>query len=253
MNEPAMNTQEAQIGLVAAILILTTAGLRAQPASGSYTGTFNGGVGLWDISGDYSEDVGGLPVEYYLSMDPSGKFVGRGRVSLPGSYWGLSLDADLSFVGTIKTVGNVTRVSMTLKMKGGREIEGSNFTFSATATENLLMDTQNLQLSGRVTGSESMSIPALHEHMRVPFRSDVQTDLPAGMDGTWNLTLDLSPNGNNYGGTGSVLLSNGSTIPLKVNGSYVAGAGISKLALTGKGVNLSLTGPLKRDSLMSGA
>ena len=41
-----MKTRNTQIGLVAAMLILATAGLRAEIGSGSYTNEFNGNVNL---------------------------------------------------------------------------------------------------------------------------------------------------------------------------------------------------------------
>ena len=240
-----MNTRNRRIGLLAAMLVLATAGLRAEMGSGSYTSQFTGDVSLWDVSGTYSESLGGLSLDYILNMDSSGKFTGQGSVSLP-SFSGvdLSLKADYSFHGAVSTAGSDVRVGMTMKMKGGGEIQGTNFTFSASATENLTVDTANQQLSGLVTGSESISIPALHKHATVPFRTTVQTALPAGMNGTWTLALDVSPNGNKYSGTGWVTLSSGKALPVVVTGGYVPKTGVSKLTVKGAGINLSLTGQL---------
>jgi hypothetical protein len=246
-----MKTQRTHLGLVAAILVLATAGLRAQMASGSYTTEFNGDVNLWDVSGTYSEDLGGLSLDYTLNMDASGKFDGQGSVSLP-AFFGvdLSLNADYSFHGTVNSAGTNARVTMTMKMKGGGEIQGTNFTFTASATERLTPDASNLYLTGTVTGSESISIPALHKHATAPIRTTVQTALPAGMDGSWTLALDISPNGNRYGGTGLVTLSSGKTLPVNVTGSYAAKTGVSRLTLKGTGINLNLMGQFQNGQVV---
>jgi len=246
-----MKTRYTQIGLLAGMLLFATAGLRAEIGSGSYTNEFNGDVNLWDVSGTYSEDLGGLSLDYILNMESSGKFSGQGKVSLP-SFSGvdLSLNADYSFNGAVSGVGSTVRVSMTMKMKGSGEVEGTNFTFSASATEHLSPDAANQQLTGTVTGSESVSIPLLHKHASVPFRTTVQSALPAGMNGTWTLAFDVSPIGNKYSGTGLVTLSSGKTLPVAVTGSYAANTGVSKLTLKGAGINLSLTGLLENGQII---
>ena len=232
------------------MLVLAAAGLRAEMASGSYTNSFNGYVNLWDVSGTYSESLDGLSLDYTLNMDSRGKFTGQGSASLP-SFYGvdLSLHAHYSFNGAVSTAGRAVRVSMTMKMKGGGAVQGTNFTFSASATEHLTADAANSQLIGTVTGSESISIPALHKHASTPFRTTVQTALQAGMNGTWTLAFDVFPSGNKYSGTGSVTLSNGQTLPVAVTGIYAAKTGVSKLTLKGGGINLSLTGLLQNGQI----
>jgi hypothetical protein len=246
-----MKTRRTHIGLAAAILVLATAGLRAEMGSGTYTNEFNGDVNLWDVSGTYGEDLAGLSLHYTLNMDASGKFAGQGAVSLP-SFAGvnLSLNADYSFHGTVTTAGSAVRVTMAMKMKGSGEVQGTNFTFSASATEHLTPDPANRQLTGSVTGSESISIPIVHMHSTVPLRTTTQMALPAGMNGTWRLALDVSPDGNKYQGTGSVTLSNGKTIPVTVTGNYAAKTGVSRLTLKGAGINLSLMGLLQNGQIV---
>jgi hypothetical protein len=184
-----------------------------------------------------------LSLDYTLNMDASGKFDGQGSVSLPAFFGvALSLSADYTFHGTVGSAGTNARVTMTMKMKGGGQIQGTNFTFSATATERLAPDASNHYLIGTVTGSESISIPALHKHATAPIRTTVQTALPVGMNGTWTLALDISPNGKKYDGTGSVTLSSGKSVPVTVTGSYAAKTGVSRLTLKGAGVNLTLMG-----------
>ena len=100
-----------------------------------------------------------------------------------------------------------------------------------------------------MSGSESISIPLLHKHVTVPFRTTVQTALPAGMNGTWTLAFDVSPYGNRCTGTGSVTLSSGKTLPVAVTGSYAPKTGVSKLTLKGAGINLSLTGLLQNGQI----
>ena len=65
-------------------------------------------------------------------MESSGKFAGQGSANLEEL-----LTADYSFNGAVSTTGSTVRVSMTMKMKGSGDVDGTNFTFSASATEHL--------------------------------------------------------------------------------------------------------------------
>ena len=251
-----MNTQEIRIGLVAAMLIVGTAGLQAQPASGTFTNLFSGSPGLWEVSGHYISDIptelADFTADYTLTMDSNGKFTGSGTIStssLDGHP--LRVNAHLDVAGAVKTVSGSPRGNMTLKMKEAT----SQFTFSATASGNFGLNAETQQLTGSVKGSGSVTVPALKLHKSKSFSDpNFHTSLPNGKNGTWELAIDVTPNRNKYNGNGSVKLSSGKSISLIVTGTYVttgASKGASKLTLKGTGVNLSLTGVLQQNGTIT--
>lgn len=246
-----MNTQKMRIGLVAAMLVVGTTGLQAQPASGTFTNLFSGSPGLWDVSGHYTSDIptelADFTADYTLTMDSNGKFTGSGTIStsrLDG--YPVSVNADLSVAGAVKTVGGSPHGNMTLKMKENT----SQFTFSATASGNFGLDTETLQLTGSLKGNGSVTVPAMKLHKSKSFSDpNFQTSLPNGKNGTWELAMDVTPTGSKYNGGGTMTLSNGRSISLRVTGTYTKATGVSKLTLKGTGVNLTLSGVLQNEQI----
>jgi hypothetical protein len=249
-----MNTQKTRIGLVAALLIFGTAGLQAQPV---FTNSFSGSAALWDVSGQYTSnirtDLADFTADYTLTMDSNGKFTGSGMISTPSlDGYPLSVNADLSVAGAVKTVAGSPHGSIALKMNENT----SEFTFKATAKGNLELNTETGQLTGSMKGSGSVTVPAMHLHKSKSFSDpNYQASLPNGKNGTWDLSLTVSPAGNNnkYTGSGTMTLSNGRIIELTtVTGTYGttgSSKGVSKLTLKGTGVNLTLTGVLQNGQI----
>ena len=108
----------------------------------------------------------------------------------------------------------------------------------ATLNEKLEIDAAAGSMVGTMGGSASVSIPSLHRSVtqRIPV-SDVDTSLPVGMTGNWDLTLNVQTNGTHYTGTGDVTLSNGRTVPLVATGTYGVKTDISRLTLKSVGTN----------------
>ncbi len=243
--------KQALFGLAAGMLVFASVGSRADQASGSYTNTFTGNLSVWDLSGTYTENVEGILLNYTVNVDPSGKFTGQGTASVNGFQgYNMNLNMDLSFNGKVTTAGNATRVTMTMKMKGGGTMEGYGITFRASANENVEVDGANRQLVGRMSGSVSVAVPSLHRHASAPFRTTVDTALPPGATGDWTLTVNLAPNGKKYSGNASASWAGGKTVNLTATGNYVTKSDTTRLTLKGRNaVSLAVTACCANDQM----
>jgi hypothetical protein len=238
-NIKLMKTPNIKASLLATLLLCSAWSLRGGVALGDYTLSFGTNLGVWDFSGSYTDYLAVLPGVSTVSMDPSGKLfgTGSGTITEQGDY----LDFTGSFAGTTRTVGNVVRVALNLKMIGSGQVEGHSVTFSATAHENLELDPVGLQLIGTASGRATFTIPGIgRRSMPIP-TTDVVEAIPPGMIGTWDLTLDVSTNKTKYTGAATATLSNGRSIPLLITGSYAPRTDNSNLRLNGAGLNRAIS------------
>ena len=220
--------------VVAATLIWGLSAPGVQIPAGPYTNSFKGTASLYDLSGSYGDSLGGITVEYTINMDATGKFTGQGNGAIDG-YGGYDMRANLpiSGSGTVKSSKNVTRVCMTLKIKGTVTAEGTVVKVSETMKANMEIVPGSSQMAGTVSGSASASANGRSRSMRVP-PTQTYLDLPAGEDGSWTLTSNLAPAGKKYTGTGTAVLARGRTLPFTMSGTYAAKSDISKLTLRGQ-------------------
>ncbi len=238
-----MSTKKQLAVLLAGLAVCSAPALYADRTEGDYTFAFGENLKVWDISGSYNEAVGGLTLDYNISSEPSGKFTGQGTATLED--YDTYLNLGFTVNGTMSSAGTVTRVNLTMKMSGSGQVQGYDCTMKATATEKLEVDSASQQLIGTFSGRVSVTVPAMHKSASAPIpRTDVQTSLPAGMTGDWNLAFTVSTNLNKYAGSGTVQVVNGATLPLTLTGSYKPKSDLSKVSLKGQGlfrsVNLSL-------------
>jgi len=227
---------------IALVAVLTTllSVARADLASGSYTVEFDGNVTLWDLSGTYSEDIGGLAVDYTLSVDPTGKITGYGSANYDGSY-GIGVDTTFNLTGTVSTAGSVTRVTLNMTMKGSGQFNGSAINFSASLRENMEIDTEAASMVGTASGNVSLSVKGLGTFGEKIPATDVSLDLPYDMDGTWDLTLNPVTSGSKVTGTSQIILSNGSVFGFTISGTYAARTDLSKIAMKGEPSNKAMS------------
>jgi hypothetical protein len=214
--------------------LCATPNLRAEMASGSYTNTFTDTVRIWDVSGSYNNSVTGFGLNYTLNMDKSGKFAGKALINVSDE-----MDMNLSFFGAVTSgPSNVTRMTLTMRLKGTMDLESMSMNFSGLIKEKLEIDPNTGMMVGTMSGSVHVSIPKLGRSatQKIPV-SDVSTYLPYGMNGKWDLTLNVQTNGLRYTGDGEVRLSNGRTVPLLTTGTYSAKTDLSKLNIKNVGTN----------------
>ena len=204
----------------------------AEIASGTYTKEFNGELNLWDISGSYTENLEDISLSYTLNMDPSGKFTGSGSFYYDVG-WSGYLSGSFTVSGSVKSAGNVTRVSLLMNIGGDGNIEGYDATFTASVKEQLEIDTGTRQMLGSASGKLTVTVPGFGKKSASIPRSVASATLPAQADGNWSLTLDIVPSGTKYAGTATVDLSNGKSFDLTLSGNYSAKKDVSKLVLKG--------------------
>ena len=225
--------------------LCSSSNLRADMASGSYTNTFSyTNVPIWDISGTYNAAVSGSGFDFTINMDRSGNFSGQGSISMDPL-----TNVSLAFFGNVRnSASNVTRVNIGLRLKGSMDLgTQGKMSFRAAVIEKLEVDAATGTMIGTMGGSASASFMGRTVSERIP-PTNVVMNLPAGVTGNWQLTLNVQTNRNHYTGTGEVtLLPSGRTIPVVATGNYAPGTDISRLVIhTAPGttngiVNLGLT------------
>jgi hypothetical protein len=70
----------------------------------------------------------------------------------------------------------------------------------------------------------------------------VEDSLPSEATGNWDLTMNVSPSGKRYLGSGAAVLAGGKTVTLTAKDNYVAKSDATKLTLKGPNpVSLAVT------------
>jgi hypothetical protein len=238
-NIKLMKTPNIKASLLASLLLCSAWSLRGGEALGEYTLSFGTNLSVWDFSGSYTDYLADVPLTYAVSMDPSGKWsgAGAGTITEQGDY----LNFTASFTGTTRTVGNVVRVALNLKLIGSGQVQGYAATLSATGHENLELDPVSLQLIGTGRGTVTVAVPGVGRQSAPIPPADVVAALPPGMVGTWDLTLDVSTNKTKYTGAATATLSNGRSMPLLITGNYAPRTDNSNLRLNGAGLNRAIS------------
>ena len=233
-----MKRMKLLAAVAGAVLIFTSRAAHADMADGSYYKDFSGVVPVWDISGDYSGDIGfGIDLDFSMSEDPSGKFTGGGDFDYNTGYGDLT--GNMTASGTVKSSGAVTRVTMKLLLSGSGNIEGNDVVFTASATYNSEIDSADGELvgsgSGKITAKNLTTGKQKSESGSLG--KDLTMELPASATGDWNLTLNLTTNKTKYTGAATVMTSTGVAANYTATGSYTAKKDTSKITLKGTGLS----------------
>ncbi len=230
-----------QAALVAVVLLLGSSAACADMANGSYSFDFSGIVPLWDISGTYSGSIGPFSINPSIAENPSGKLSGNGTFNVEG------LDGDIKSVGgKIEGPSNDPQVAIKMRMSATGELQGIHAKVSLVANMHYKLNSVDHELDDP-TGSGSLTITDLKTGQTASEggkfkRSDLTSleGLPVDSTGGWDLSLNLTPNGNSYTGTASVQLSTGATADFTAKGTYNSASDTSKIALVGDAGKLAL-------------
>jgi hypothetical protein len=173
------------------------------------------GGGIWDLTGTYAASVKGSLVVLSLVHGTTGKLSGAASYTM-------AKDTTVS----MPVKGSVKGASGSITMKGTLKGTAPDKTVSVALTLNLTVDTANRRLTGPLTGSVKSG------GVTTAVNQDLALDLPAGMDGTWTLTLHLAQAGTAVGGTALLTLANGADYAFSVKGK-TGPANAAVLTLTG--------------------
>jgi len=190
---------------------------RADTAAGQYILNFDAPVSLWDISGDYEDVVDGFTLDYTITADPKGHFMGQGTFNYVDEN-GNEIDGAFTFTGRMRTSGKVTRVTMRSKLSGTGDVEGFDATLAGRLRNKLEIDPDALQLAGKATASFRIRAPGFVNSNGVVRVPDFVSDIPLGMNGAWQLTMNVFPNNSNYTGNATIDLSNNARYSFDLTG-----------------------------------
>ncbi len=135
-------------------------------------------------------------------------------------------------------------MNFSIKFKGTGFVSGVPTTCSISAKYNLEVNSTSLTLAGKASGSVRFPNSGTGS-----LKSDISLPLPSGVDGGWNVTLDIQPVGTRLSGAAVVLVDNrpSTTLTTKATGSQPRQSAMAKLRLSGSGssagtlINLQFT------------
>lgn len=185
---------------------------------------FPAGLAVWDLSGQYEADLGGDNLALDLLHDSKGKITGDGlyRTDLPVKVtYGIPLLAK----GGGKGKDGVVLVKLGLKGAAVGIPGDPAAKAKISAKQTLTLDVGSSTLVG------TASVSAAFGKVKDRFTTNVTVDLPPGMDGTYDVALDLAYDGKKVTGTGVLMLSNGVSYPLIVKGKVTDG--VTSLGISG--------------------
>lgn len=221
------------------ITLTILSSVRGDEASGQYSLNFDAPASIWDISGNYEDTIGGFTLDYTIICDPLGRFAGQGTFTYDDGN-GNELDGDFTFRGRMCSAHKVVRVSTRCRLSGAGTLSGDVDDFAATLAgrirERLEIDPESLQLVGAAAARFRIVAKGfVHTNgaVRVP---DFASSIPLGMDGTWELTLNVFPNNSNYTGNATIDLSNDTQYGLLLSGRHLRND-LSKFRLKGDEVS----------------
>jgi hypothetical protein len=151
------------------------------------------GRGLWDLTGSYGMTVGDHPMVLALVADPGGRITGT------GTYTAGTATAPLCVRGSVRGQGGAVSPRVSLKVRDATDAGDY-----VSLAFDLTLDASHARLAGVMTGRVGVggvAIPAAG--------ASVVLDIPATMDGSWALQVQLAPSARTVSGTAQLRLSNG--------------------------------------------
>ena len=214
------------------MLVLLPALSYAEVPSGYYENHFDTQYGVWDLTGTYDDADIGFPSNMTITQDNKGKISGQGTVV--GSQDGFTADVGFTISGSIKSLGDVTRVALKAKIAGTATDGSQEWDIKGKFTLTGDVDKSTGSLIGRAKGKLCVEGEGCF-----PIDEATELELPAGADGSWDLYLDI-PNvdGEKLTGTALAILQNGNGIrevPFTLKGKYNTGTDLAKVSLKGSG------------------
>ncbi len=211
--------------------------------SGQYQYNFTTRPLLWDFSGTYALTGGELQIVNVLTNLPSGTFSGAGQTTLDSFFSAFQARANVE-TGRVTLLNK--RLSIDVKGKGPTSGRLIAHDYTGTFHERLRghLDPTNRTIIAKIDNASCQP-----DHTCDVHDSNVVFHLPANMNGTWALTLNLATSNKVITGTASAELSNGRTLDFNVNGTAAKRVlrlqGTGEAARTKLTVNVSTNGELR--------
>jgi len=231
------------------VLVLSLTGLIgsfAAPPLGTFYYDFSATNNpLWDLSGplELNQQIIGaagsstaLKVPITVDQSIKGRLDGSGFTTVLVDTNPVSAQYRLS--GKIYTASSKTKVKLNVRATGRDVIAGVTNNFRIVLVYQLELDPLTQKLAGTVRGTAKFS--ALIDGR---IHQETEVTLPASIDGSWVLKLDLNSSAP-PGGNAEITLPNGRFLQYSVRGSHSESRDLTRLSLKGfvnsRGSKLSL-------------
>lgn len=218
------------------LILLPALAYAGPPSPGIYENYFSGQQAVWDLSGHFPfSELYGASGDLTIVQDDKGKIRGQGTIT--GSQDGLTVDVNLTASGSIKSLGDVTRAAVKVKI-GGTITDG----YDELALKGTLKLTADVDKpTGSLIGTATGKICVKGEGC-LPIDEAMELPLP---DGSWVLILNIqNVDGTKLTGTATAELYNleGAlrTETFTVKGKYNANTDLAKLSLKGSAGNFTI-------------
>lgn len=193
----------------------------------------DGNMYIWDLSGNYSDHLFGMDVSYDINHDEKGKLAGSVDISGYDVKDGLQVKMTLNVKGTVKQKKDVTTVKMSLTGKGTAGDNSNQYKLSYSKKITGTINPDSLTIEGEAT--EKVSIKKFNSYKET---FDISIPLPAGMDGSSILSIEVNEEGKKLVGAGTLELSNSRTFNFDTVGKYNSKKNTTKLNLKGNGCKI---------------
>lgn len=182
----------------------------AQPIN--YNFNFTGDLGIWDITGTYTDDSIGGNISYTVTQDSSGKLTGFGTANVTAL--GVYIEMTYDIKGSVKQRNGVATVKLCLNFSGTATYLGDIYRFRAKEQVTAEIDTNVAVMRGIV--KVSVAIQGLgSDSATINFEADIPD---VNMDGSFEIDFEVASDGRNLIGDGTVTLSNGDPYNFTVKG-----------------------------------
>ena len=221
------------------LLLISAQLCSAQAPSGTFSFPFDNSIPIWDLSGSYhvalaNTDRNGqtTPVEFdiALSQDSRGQLSGSGEsvVQIGDNFVAGAYEVQ----GSIRRSGGDSIVELSVKITGQDTIAGKPDIAYTVSVDTKAVVNIGDNGDGVLVGSSKINA-TFRGLGKLSGTSDFSLALPGGMDGTWDLTLNVITLGKKLGGTAIITLANNRTLGFDLSGKTSFGS--SKASLKGTG------------------
>jgi len=160
-------------------------------------------------------------------QDSRGRITGSGTTQvLVGNDF---VAAEYTVQGRISASHGSTRVTLVVRLKGEDAFGGVSTPFSINIEYKLTINPDSGTMDGSARGSAKFGQLGSGK-----IRSDISVPLPAGTDGSWTLQMNIVTF-SRLGGSAIIVLSNGRTLTLNLNGRYSSSLDESTVKMSGTG------------------
>ena len=232
--------------MVAVFVISGISHSSAQAPSGVITNFISGQTApVYDLTGSYAFDqqilgVGGTPIDLSFGVTIFQGVQGQLRIMDPTSPFTFvnignnQVVARYSLNGRILTSKGETHAKFNVHLHNTDVVAGVVRHFNINLRYDLIVSPGTLGLPGSMAGTVrgTAQIEGFGSGSVADTVSTVLPSSPGLVDGSWNLSMNILPLGH-LSGTGTVTLSNGRALQMRLSGNFSEATGLSKVNLNG--------------------